>query len=138
VALSTALVGQASFLSRLTERLNTHGKPVVRLSLLRIVKTLSECLPSSSRRKLTRTPELMSTIKDMASNDPAMLVRQMAKSLLTLDEPQPLAVHGLMRRSNTTVGSLARAAKGFGGEALNKLKTSGGDTTSIRAKKSSK
>lgn len=85
-AISSRLAQQSHFLKRIIDRLSRGGKAVVRLNLLRITKTVYDSLPtltssssSSHRSKFITT--MLEPVMQLASNDPAILVKELAKEL---------------------------------------------------------
>lgn len=79
-SLSNKLSSHTSLFRRLLERLSLHPKAVVRLNLLRLVKTLFEASPAPS--KFSKQPNLVSTINRLVEDDPSLLVKDLARGLL--------------------------------------------------------
>lgn len=65
---------------RLLERLASHPKAVVRLNLLKVIKTVFEAATDPSR--ISKQPNLVSTINRLVEDDPSLLVKDLAKGLL--------------------------------------------------------
>lgn len=65
--------------------LTRGGKAIVRLNLLRVTKTVFESLPDR-KDKLIRVPLLVSTITTLSKDDPAVLVKELAKELVSAFE----------------------------------------------------
>lgn len=72
-------VGKPEFLSRIHQKL-THHKPVVRLNLLKILRTI--CDASEQKEALIRQHGMYSTVHRLAERDAAVLVRNMASDLI--------------------------------------------------------
>lgn len=62
------------------ERVSSHAKAVVRLNLLRLIKTLAEASVDPTR--VAKQPNLLPTISKLAETDPSLLVKNMAKEML--------------------------------------------------------
>lgn len=71
---------QSLLLRRIIERVSSHAKAVVRLNLLRLVKTLAEA--SIDPTRIAKQPNLLSTVSKLAESDPSLLVKNMAKEML--------------------------------------------------------
>ncbi|KAM0746355.1 kinase-like protein [Meredithblackwellia eburnea MCA 4105] len=71
---------QSAFWRRIIDRLTRGGKAVVRLNLLRITKTVFDSL-ADRRDKVVRIPHLATTVAALAEEDPAILVKELAKEL---------------------------------------------------------
>ncbi|PUU84361.1 hypothetical protein B9Z19DRAFT_4627 [Tuber borchii] len=74
-------VGRPEFFARILEEL-THNKPVVRLNLLRILRTI--CDANEQRELLIRQYGMFQTIQRLADRDGAVLVRNLAGELIKL------------------------------------------------------
>lgn len=106
-SLATLMTGRPQLFSKINERLKTHTKPVPRLNLLRLIKTMYEASPLSGRRRITSTPELAFTINSLAQNDSALLVRELAKelsALFALSLKKDAGVSTNLQRSSTSAG----------------------------------
>ncbi|KAK4699243.1 hypothetical protein P7C70_g7019, partial [Phenoliferia sp. Uapishka_3] len=79
-AVASKLAVQPAFFKRIIDRLSRGGKAVVRLNLLRITKTVFDSL-SDRREKVIKIPNLVATVSALAQDDPAILVKEMAKEL---------------------------------------------------------
>lgn len=78
--MAAKLAVQSAFFKRIIDRLSRGGKAVVRLNLLRITKTVFDSL-SDRREKVIKIPNLVQTVAALAQDDPAILVKEMAKEL---------------------------------------------------------
>lgn len=76
-----ALGKHALFLKRLVERLQSCTKAVVKLNLLRICKATCDVLPN--RQEVIQQYGLMEIIEKLSREDPAILVREVAKEIVT-------------------------------------------------------
>lgn len=74
-------MGRPEFFARILEEL-THNKPVVRLNLLRILRTI--CDANEQRELLIRQYGMFQTIQRLADRDGAVLVRNLAGELIKL------------------------------------------------------
>ena len=74
-------VGRPEFFARILEEL-THNKPVVRLNLLRILRTI--CDANEQKESLIRQYGMFQTIQRLADRDGAVLVRNLAGELIKL------------------------------------------------------
>ncbi|KAI5479767.1 STE/STE11/cdc15 protein kinase [Pseudohyphozyma bogoriensis] len=79
-SVSAKLAVQPPFFKRIIDRLGRGGKAVVRLNLLRITKTVFDSL-SDRRDKVVKVPHLFTTVSKLASDDPAVLVKELATKL---------------------------------------------------------
>lgn len=70
-----------SFLRRLTERLSSHPKAVVRLNLLRLLKLLQDASVHHSMRSVAKQAGLAQLVEKLAGDDPSLLVKNFAKDL---------------------------------------------------------
>ncbi|CAJ0918227.1 5607_t:CDS:10 [Entrophospora sp. SA101] len=75
-------MAQPKFFKRLLQRLS-HPKAVVRLNLLRILKTVCDSHPQ--REDVIAKYELFDVIDKMSKNDQAVLIRELAKDILMQD-----------------------------------------------------
>ncbi|KAF0488206.1 kinase-like protein [Gigaspora margarita] len=75
----TCVLAQPSFFNRLLHRFG-HPKPVVRLNLLRILKSICEVHPQ--REVVIKRYGLFEIIIKMSAEDPAVLIRELAKEIL--------------------------------------------------------
>lgn len=73
-------VGKAEFLLRIKHKLETHNKAVVRINLLKILRTI--CDASEQKETLIRQHGMYNTISRLAERDTAVLVRNMANDLI--------------------------------------------------------
>ncbi|KAI0243485.1 Protein kinase of the Mitotic Exit Network, partial [Massospora cicadina] len=89
--LAQALAQRSKFIGKLLERLVGHPKALIRLNLLKILKSLlDQGLPKpaiSAHFPLHPTPSggrctIQSIVRSLAIDDPAILVREMAKELV--------------------------------------------------------
>lgn len=80
-------------------------KPLVRLNLLRILRSI--CEAHEEQGSLMRQYGLLESVQDLAASDPAILVREMAKSLLECVDPRPPVASrgypGVRRSSSSTM-----------------------------------
>ncbi|KAK5105826.1 hypothetical protein LTR62_002106 [Meristemomyces frigidus] len=83
-------------------RVKMHArKPLVRLNLLRILRCL--CEAHEEQGALLRRYHILDLVNELARNDQAILVREMAKSVLELGEERTNARVAGMRRSSSSV-----------------------------------
>lgn len=82
---------------RLLERLR-HPKAIVRLNLLRILRTICDVHPQ--RQGLIAQYDLFDAVEQLAENDKAVLVKEMAKEIMS---------QGWMERSVSSTGSESRS-----------------------------
>ncbi|CAG8540816.1 12466_t:CDS:2 [Dentiscutata erythropus] len=75
----TCVLAQPSFFDRLLHRFG-HPKPVVRLNLLRILKSICDVHPQ--REDVIKRYGLFEIIIKMSAEDPAVLIRELAKEIL--------------------------------------------------------
>ncbi|KZF25666.1 cytokinesis protein sepH [Xylona heveae TC161] len=106
VALSLA---RADLFSRILQKL-THHKAVVRLNLLRIVRSI--CDASDERGGLIRRYGLLGTIRNLAETDPAVLVRNMASELVKSGLERELQAASSSRRPITRRSSAVTTPPG--------------------------
>ncbi|GAA6064463.1 hypothetical protein JCM10212_002126 [Sporobolomyces blumeae] len=106
-ALSSRLATQSGFARRIVERLERASRAVVRLSLLRITKTIFDSL--TDRRDKDKIVKIMSpSVSKLAEEDKAVLSRQIAKNLTA----EFNAVKEEQRRSLTRRASRRGASEG--------------------------
>lgn len=124
---------------RLLERLSSHSKAVVRLNLLKLVKTLFEA--SSTPSKVIKQPNLVSTVNRLVEDDPSLLVKDLAKGLLkdfTDAEKRfknsRLLGSGLSSSPSLPSGSLARIGRTWSESAMSQILSNPGSTSSPRYK----
>ncbi|KAL8290145.1 hypothetical protein RQP46_003084 [Phenoliferia psychrophenolica] len=119
-AVASKLAVQSAFFKRIIDRLSRGGKAVVRLNLLRITKTVFDSL-SDRREKVIKIPNLVTTVAALAQDDPAILVKEMAKELSkefvrTRDEAGNAAKRSLvsrvLRRTQSGEGPSSSASEG--------------------------
>lgn len=103
VAVSLA---RADLFSGISQKLN-HKKAVVRLNLLRIVRSI--CDPSEDQAESIRRHKLFTEIRSLAENDNAVLVRNMASELVKIS----LGKEHESGSSGRTRQSLARRQSSF-------------------------
>jgi hypothetical protein len=89
-----AIPGNHSFFTKLAERL-THPKAVVRLNLLRILRTICDTNPE--RMLIVERYGFHEIVRRLSQKDAAVLVRELAREILPF----------LVRTSNTTVEASA-------------------------------
>ena len=82
---------------RLLERLR-HPKAIVRLNLLRILRTICDVHPQ--RQGLIAQYDLFDAVEQLAENDKAVLVKELAKEIMS---------QGWMERSVSSTGSESRS-----------------------------
>ncbi|GAA6058273.1 hypothetical protein JCM3770_004335 [Rhodotorula araucariae] len=80
-ALAAKLAVQSGFIKRLVERLERASHALVRLNLLRITKTVFDALQHDRRDRDKAVRILAAPVARLASEDKAVLSRQLAKSL---------------------------------------------------------
>ncbi|KAI9678081.1 MAG: hypothetical protein M1817_006025 [Caeruleum heppii] len=105
----TQTLARPDLFSRILQKLR-HNKAVIRLNLLRIVRSI--CDGSDDHGSLIRTHELFSAIQRLAEEDPAVLVRNMASELVKSSMEKDVEPAGGARRkpqrrasSNTSLSS---------------------------------
>jgi len=91
------LMAKPEVFQRLLERLR-HPKAIVRLNLLRILRTICDVHPQ--RQGLIAQYDLLDAVEQLAENDKAVLVKELAKEILSL---------GWMERSVSSTGSESRS-----------------------------
>ncbi|KAL1627655.1 Protein kinase of the Mitotic Exit Network [Neofusicoccum ribis] len=94
-----ALLAHPELFSRVGQKLHTR-KPVVRLNLLRIIRSICDATEESGGgAPLIQAHGLLDAIKRLAESDPAILVREMANELVKACESQTLLSPNSARRS---------------------------------------
>ena len=91
------LMAKPEIFQRLLERLR-HPKAIVRLNLLRILRTICDVHPQ--RQGLIAQYDLLDAVEQLAENDKAVLVKELAKEILS---------QGWMERSVSSTGSESRS-----------------------------
>ena len=91
------LMAKPEVFQRLLERLR-HPKAIVRLNLLRILRTICDAHPQ--RQGLIAQYDLLDAVEQLAENDKAVLVKELAKEILS---------QGWMERSVSSTGSESRS-----------------------------
>jgi len=76
----TCALAQQNFFKRLLHRLG-HPKPVVRLNLLKILKSVCDVHPQ--REAVVEQYGLYNIIEQMSKEDPAVLIKELAKEILS-------------------------------------------------------
>ncbi|BGP31514.1 Protein kinase of the Mitotic Exit Network [Rhodotorula toruloides] len=111
-ALASRLAVQSGFLKRAVERLERASKAVVRLNLLRIIKTVFDSL--ADRRDRDKAIQILAApISRLAQEDKAVLSRQLAKTLATdfantkEESKRSLAQRAMRRAASEGGGSLS-------------------------------
>ncbi|KAM0789064.1 hypothetical protein ACM66B_003127 [Microbotryomycetes sp. NB124-2] len=108
--IAASLACHQPFLVRLAERLQRAGRAVVRLNLLRTVKTVLEAgISPQIRSNVTR--ELSFVVDSIAQNDPALLVRELArevKSDFAYFQSRPTLITTSQARSTTMIEDVRR------------------------------
>ncbi|KAK4896572.1 Protein kinase of the Mitotic Exit Network [Elasticomyces elasticus] len=100
-----ASLAQRTLFERCAVKLHAK-KPQVRLNLLRILRSI--CEAHEEQGSLMRQYGLLESVQELHRSDPAILVREMAKSLLECFDPRPgtgRAYPGLRRSSSGTFTS---------------------------------
>ncbi|KAK5704486.1 Protein kinase of the Mitotic Exit Network, partial [Elasticomyces elasticus] len=100
-----ASLAQRTLFERCAVKLHAK-KPQVRLNLLRILRSI--CEAHEEQGSLMRQYGLLESVQELHRSDPAILVREMAKSLLECFDPRPgtgRAYPGLRRSSSSTFTS---------------------------------
>ncbi|TKA78167.1 hypothetical protein B0A55_03894 [Friedmanniomyces simplex] len=98
-----ASLAQRTLFERCAVKLHAK-KPLVRLNLLRILRSI--CEAHEEQGSLMRQYGLLESVQELHTSDPAILVREMAKSLLECVDPrQPVASRACpgVRRSSSSV-----------------------------------
>ncbi|KAK0363681.1 Protein kinase of the Mitotic Exit Network [Friedmanniomyces endolithicus] len=99
-----ASLAQRTLFERCAVKLHAK-KPLVRLNLLRILRSI--CEAHEEQGSLMRQYGLLESVQDLAASDPAILVREMAKSLLECVDPRPPVASrgypGMRRTSSSTM-----------------------------------
>lgn len=72
-------IAKSQFFKRIVEKLN-HGKPLVRLNLLRILRTVCDVHPN--RAMLVERFRIYDIVSKLGKDDQAVLVREMARDIL--------------------------------------------------------
>ncbi|CAG8436424.1 2710_t:CDS:2 [Ambispora gerdemannii] len=72
-------LAKPTFFKRLLQRLH-HKKPIVRLNMLKILKSLCDAYPTV----IEQYESLFDHISQMFNEDPSMLVRELAKEIITI------------------------------------------------------
>ncbi|KAK7730765.1 Protein kinase of the Mitotic Exit Network [Botryosphaeria dothidea] len=94
-----ALLAHPELFSRVGQKLHTR-KPVVRLNLLRIVRSICDATEETGGgAPLIQAHGLLDAVKRLAESDPAILVREMANELVKACESQTLLSPSSARRS---------------------------------------
>jgi hypothetical protein len=91
------LMAKPEIFQRLLERLR-HPKAIVRLNLLRILRTICDVHPQ--RQGLIAQYDLFDAVEQLAENDKAVLVKELAKEIMS---------QGWMERSVSSTGSESRS-----------------------------
>ena len=91
------LMAKPEVFQRLLERLR-HPKAIVRLNLLRILRTICDVHPQ--RQGLIARYDVLDAVEQLAENDKAVLVKELAKEILS---------QGWMERSVSSTGSDSRS-----------------------------
>ena len=91
-------IARSSFFKRIIERLS-HKKALVRLNLLRILRIVLEYNPE--RKNIVQQYNISSTVEKLSVNDSAILVRELAKEMITLftSPSSPTKTNKYQRRS---------------------------------------
>lgn len=87
-------IAKSQFFRRLIERLN-HSKAVVRLTLLRLLKAISDVHPN--RTALVERYGIHELVEKLSKQDGAVLVRELARDIMPSIAP---ALKPLLRRTN--------------------------------------
>ncbi|KDN41719.1 hypothetical protein RSAG8_07250, partial [Rhizoctonia solani AG-8 WAC10335] len=97
-SVTLGICSKSQFFRRITDRLG-HGKPLTRLNLLRILRSVLDVHPD--RTGLVKRYGLLEIVERLSKNDGAVLVRELAREILPLlqtPEP-PLALNRSMSRT---------------------------------------
>ncbi|KAI5778231.1 hypothetical protein EDC01DRAFT_622910 [Geopyxis carbonaria] len=97
------------FLGRVLQKL-THNKAVVRLNLLKILRTI--CDASEQKEAVIRQYGMYQTIQHLADRDGAVLVRNMAGELIKACNERAKDSYRNPRRRSTAMGSIGSSATG--------------------------
>ena len=73
-------IAKAAFFKRIIDRLSSHSKAVVRLNLLRILRTVCDVHPN--RAILVERYGLYEIVKKLSKDDGAVLVRELARDIV--------------------------------------------------------
>ncbi|QIW97978.1 hypothetical protein AMS68_003496 [Peltaster fructicola] len=98
-----ASLAHPDLFSRTIQRLHSK-KPVVRLNLLRVIRSI--CDASEEQGALLRTYGLLESVAELAMNDPAILVREMAGELVRSSQyngRRTLEIRPVRRSSSSTM-----------------------------------
>ncbi|EJU03326.1 Pkinase-domain-containing protein [Dacryopinax primogenitus] len=71
---------------RLLDKLS-HGRPVVRISLLRILRVACEVQPEKAKKDLVDRYKIWDAVDKLSRADPAVLVRELAREILPILRP---------------------------------------------------
>jgi hypothetical protein len=118
--LCNKLAQQPILFIRLVERMSSHPKAVVRLNLLKLVKTLFEAAQDPA--KVCKQANVVSTINRLAEDDPSLLVKDLAKGLL-----QEFTDADKKGKSRRLLGGLA-SSPSLPGTSMNKLSRTWSDS----------
>jgi len=88
----TVAIAKATFFKRIIDRLSSHSKAVVRLSLLRILRNVCDVHPN--RAILVERYGLYEIVKRLSKDDGAVLVRELARDILPALVPALKPVFG--------------------------------------------
>lgn len=126
-----ASLSQSSMFERAKMRLTSSKKPVVRLNILRVIRSI--CEACEEQGSLLRQYGLLDTVKDLERHDPAILVRNLAEEIVRHSEhAEAIAAAGMsggrgysMRRSSSSTmtppaafGSSSAASTPLGASSL--------------------
>jgi hypothetical protein len=103
----TASLARSDLFSGILQKLN-HKKAVVRLNLLRIVRSI--CDPSDEKSDSLRDHKLFEAIESLAENDSAVLVRNMASELVKSNHDRE---HDSTSGSRQRTGQVTRRKSSF-------------------------
>lgn len=103
-----AVARSPALFRRIVDRLENTSKPVVRLNLLRILRTVCELHPN--RTTLVERYDLLNAVEKLSKNDGAVLVKELAREIIPVLRPglAPAAGTASGLPSRTPVAKLAR------------------------------
>ncbi|KAI0682393.1 kinase-like protein [Cytidiella melzeri] len=105
--LITLGVAKAQFFKRIIDKLNNNSKPVVRISLLKILRTICDAHPN--RALLVERFGIYDIVVKLSNSDGAVLVRELAREILPTLAPaiKPLSSSRFNRGPDTPKSAIA-------------------------------
>lgn len=123
--ITIALAAKSAFFKRVIDRLANHGKAVVRLNLLRVLRTVCDVHPN--RAILVERYGLYEIVRKLSEGDGAVLVRELAREIVPALKPA-------LRPSLKTVDSgsgVGTPKAGLGGLAPKKARRTASETSAM-------